>query len=457
MKSRREFLCQCCTSLGAAALTFERFGLVNAFAQSTNYRALVCIFLFGGNDSNNMLIPYDNWADYARIRDAASGIQIAKTAATLVQPPSAGGAHFFFHPSMTGIHQLFTQGKVAAVVNVGPLAEPTTRATYLNHSALRPINLFSHSDQQTSWQTSIATGNSPTGWGGRIIDHTPLPNPPLPNPVTFPMMVTTSGLSMFTTGETAALAVSPAPTPLSQVLRLDGFESKESLFRRSVLTQLLSLDTSVPLVQSANETMRSALDAAAALEAAVEPTLLPFPNSSLGDQLKQVAKLIALRDVLKVDRQIFFCSVGGFDLHNDQASSHEILLGRLSRAMTAFYKATVDLNVDQQVTTFTLSDFSRTFVANGGAGTDHAWGSHQLVMGGAVSVGDFYGTYPRLTVNDGDDADTGAGSARGRWIPTTAVDQYGAGLAKWYGVSDGDMPAVFPNLSRFPGGALQFL
>jgi len=451
MKSRREFLCKCCTSLGVAALTFERFGLVNAFAQSTNYRALVCIFLFGGNDSNNMLIPYDDYeATYAKIRDAASGIKIDKTDTTLVRPPSAGGPHFFLHPSMTGIHQLFTQGKVAAVVNVGPLAEPTTRATYLNHSALRPINLFSHSDQQTSWQTSIATGNSPTGWGGRIIDNTP------PGQGTFPLMVTTSGLSIFTTGETAALAVSPAPTPLSQVLRLDGFESKESLIRRSVLTQLLSLNTAVPLVQSANETMRSALEAAAVLEKAVEPTLPAFPNSSLGNQLKQVAKLIALRDILKVERQIFFCSMGGFDLHTDQFGSHGTLLDRLSGAMTAFYKATVDLNVDQQVTTFTLSDFARTFVANGGAGTDHAWGSHQLVMGGPVSVGDFYGTYPRLLVKDGDDADSGAG-ARGRWIPTTAVDQYGAGLAKWYGVSDGDMPAVFPNLSRFPGGALQFL
>lgn len=453
MKSRREFLCKCCTSLGAAALTFERFGLVNAFAQSTNYRALVCIFLFGGNDSNNMLIPYDEdgYAAYAAIRDGASGIKIDKTAATLVRPPGAGGAQFFFHPSMADIHQLFTQGKVAAVVNVGPLAEPTTRDTYLDHSARRPINLFSHSDQQTLWQTSIATGNSPTGWGGRIIDNTS------PGQGTFPMMVTTSGLSIFTSGETAALAVSPAPTPLSQTLRLDGFDlSKQSLIRRSVLTQLLSLDTNVPVVQSANETMRSALEAAAVLEAAVEPTLPAFPNGSLGDQLKQVAKLIALRDVLKVDRQIFFCSMGGFDLHTAQAATHETLLGRLSRAMTAFHKATVDLNVESQVTTFTLSDFARTFVANGGAGTDHAWGSHQLVMGGAVAGGDFYGTYPRLLVNCGDDADTGTG-ARGRWIPTTAVDQYGATLAKWYGVSDGDMPAVFPNLSRFPGGALQFL
>jgi uncharacterized protein (DUF1501 family) len=452
MKSRREFLCKCCTSLGAAALTFERFGLVNTFAQPSNYRALVCIFLFGGNDSNNMLIPYDNYGAYAAIRDAASGIKIDKTNATLVRPPSVGGPHFFFHPSMTGIHQLFMQGKVAAVVNVGPLAEPTTRDTYLNGSARVPINLFSHSDQQTSWQTSIATGNSPTGWGGRIIDNTPMLNP-----VTFPMMVTTSGLSIFTTGDTAALAVSPAPTPLNQSLRLDGFDlSRESLIRRSVLSQLLPLDRGVPLVHSANETMRSALEAAAVLEAAVEPTLRAFPNSSLGNQLKQVAKLIALRDILKVERQIFFCSMGGFDLHTDQFGSHETLLDRLSRAMTAFYNATVDLNVDQQVTTFTLSDFARTFVANGGAGTDHAWGSHQLVMGGPVSVGDFYGTYPRLLVKDGDDADSGAG-ARGRWIPTTAVDQYGAGLAKWYGVSDGDMPAVFPNLSRFPGGALHFL
>ena len=451
MKSRREFLCKCCTSLGAAALTFERFGLVNTFAQPANYRALVCIFLFGGNDSNNMLIPYDNYGAYAAMRDDASGIKIDKNDPTLVSPPGTDG-RFFFHPSMTGIHQLFREGKLAAVVNVGPLAEPTTRAQYLGNEVRIPINLFSHSDQQTLWQTSIATANSPTGWGGRIIDYTPLPNQ-----VTFPMMVTTSGLSIFTTGETAALAVSPAPTPLNQTLRLNGFDrSPESQIRRSVLTRLLSLDTSAPLVQSANETMRSALDAAAVLEAAVEPALPAFPNNLLGDQLKQVAKLIALRSVLNVNRQIFFCSLGGFDLHTDQASTHATLLDRLSRAMKAFHQATVDLGVERQVTTFTLSDFARTFVANGGAGTDHAWGSHQLVMGGAVTGGNFYGTYPRLVLNDGDDADTGQG-ARGRWIPTTAVDQYGATLARWYGVPDADMAAVFPNLSRFPTADLGFL
>jgi uncharacterized protein (DUF1501 family) len=450
MPSRREFLCKCCTGLGAAALTFERLGLVNAFAQTSDYRALVCIFLFGGNDSNNMLIPYDDYPTYAAIRNEDTGVRIpiATDPLTLLAPESAHGARFFFHPAMSGVRELFQAGKVAAVVNVGPLVEPTTRERYLNGQARRPINLFSHSDQQSLWQTSISTGFSQTGWAGRIADLDASP---------FPMMVTTAGLSIFTTGVSGSALSVGTTTSLNNALSLNGFDrsaAAESRFR--VMTGLLRMDASAPLVGSAHETMESALDVAAVLAAAGDPPVRPFPSNGLGDQLKLVAKLIALRNVLGVSRQIFFCSIGGFDLHSAQAGTHHTLLGRLSGAMRTFYRATVDLGVDQNVTTFTLSDFARTFKANGAAGTDHAWGSHQLVMGGAVAGNNFYGTYPRLVLDRFDDADSGPG-ARGRWIPTTAVDQYGATLARWYGVSDDNMPAVFPNLARFAPAYLGFL
>lgn len=453
-KSRREFLCQCCTSLGAAALTFERFGLVNAFAQTSDYRALVCIFLFGGNDSDNMLIPYDDYDAYAAVRTSQTGIQIARDSLLAVSPPSAG-ARFGLHPSMSGVHGLFQNQKLAIVVNAGPLVEPTSRDSYRNGAARRPINLFSHSDQQSLWQTSVSTGLSQTGWGGRIVDRTLGLNPP-DSP--FPMMVTTAGLAIFTTGASAgALAVSPSPTPLNTALRLNGFDgSPAATSRRDVLSRLLAIDTKAVLVRSAHERMQAAVDIGAVLESAGDPAVPAFPNTALGNQLRQVAKLISLRNVLNLNRQIFFCSLGGFDLHNAQPAAHSSLFTQLSGAMQAFYAATVTLGVDAQVTTFTLSDFARTFKPNGGMGTDHAWGAHHLVMGGAVAGGDFYGTYPSIVPDGPDDADGGSG-ARGRWIPTTAVDQYGATLARWYGVPEADLPAVFPNLSRFATANLGFL
>jgi uncharacterized protein (DUF1501 family) len=453
-RTRRSFLCRCCTSLGAAALTFERFGLVNALAQAGDYRALVCIFLFGGNDSDNMLMPFDDYETYAAVRTPSTALQIPREDLLTISPASAG-AQFGLHPSLTGVRSLFQTGRLAIVTNVGPLAEPTTRESYRNGQAERPLNLFSHSDQQALWQTSISTASSQTGWGGRLVDHTHGLNPP---GSTFPMMVTVAGLALFTTGSASRpLALSPAPTALDSALGLTGFDSTPvSTSRRDLLSRLLTIDTRSSLVRSTSETMQTALEIGAVLKTAGDPSVPAFPNTSLGNQLKQVAKLIALRSALNLNRQIFFCSLGGFDLHNGQLAAHASLFTQLSAAMTAFYNATVALGVESQVTTFTLSDFARTFKPNGGLGTDHAWGAHHLVMGGAVRGGDFYGRYPTLVPDGPDDADAGSG-ARGRWIPTTAVDQYAATLAAWYGVPGVDLPAVFPNLSRFATPNLGFV
>jgi uncharacterized protein (DUF1501 family) len=452
--TRRAFLCRCCAGLGAANLAFERFGLVNAFAQSSDYRALVCIFLFGGNDSDNMIVPFDNYNGYAAVRSAATGLQIPRDTLLTISPATAG-AQFGLHPSLAGIRGLFLNRNLAIVANVGPLAEPTSRDAYRNGGAERPANLFSHSDQQGLWQTSLSNGTSQTGWGGRIVDHT---HGLLPPGASFPMMVTMAGLALFTTGSSSnALALSPAPTPLNAALDLTGFQNTPGAATRyATMGQLLAIDTSPALVRRTSETMQKALEIGAVLRTAPDPVVPAFPNTALGNQLLQVTKLIALRSSLGLNRQIFFCSLGGFDLHNAQAAAHATLFTQMSGAMTAFYNATVALGVASQVTTFTLSDFARTFRPNGGQGTDHAWGSHQLVMGGAVRGGDFFGTFPTLVPDGPDDADQGSG-ARGRWIPTTAVDQYGATLASWYGVPNADLPAVFPNLHRFATPNLGFV
>jgi uncharacterized protein (DUF1501 family) len=452
--SRRDFLCRCCTGLGAVTLALDRFGLVNTLAQAGDYRALVCIFLFGGNDSDNMLLPYDDYNTYAAVRSSAAAVQIPREMLLPIAPPSAG-AQFGLHPSLTGLQQLFQSQKLAIVTNAGPLVEPLTRNAYQNGTGRRPINLFSHSDQQALWQTSVSTSPSQTGWGGRMADRTLGLNPPTSR---FPMMITLAGVTVFTSGVDARpLAIGAAPTPLNSALRLDGFDqSAASMARRAAMVELLGTDTSSSLIRSASETTQKALEIETILRAAGDPAVPPFPISGLGYQLQQVAKLISLRETLDLRRQLFFCSLGGFDLHNNQLVAHAGLLSQLSEAMSAFYQATVSLGVESQVTTFTLSDFARTFRPNGGQGTDHAWGAHHFVMGGAVRGGDFYGAYPTLVPNGPDDADGGSG-ARGRWIPTTAVDQYGATLASWYGVSGADLSAVFPNLARFGTSNLGFV
>lgn len=454
--SRREFFYRSFGAFGAAALAFERFGLLDALAQAGDYKALVCIFLFGGNDSGNMVIPVDGYADYAAAR-AGTGLQIPQDQLLPIDPPSHG-AQFGLHPSLTALHALWQQQRLAVVCNVGPLLEPTTRNTYRNGTARRPLSLFSHSDQQAQWQTAIADGTSPTGWGGRIADKTADLNPAN----AFPMLATVASVTIFTTGATTAAR--PLAFPPGVPFRLDGFPNPPDGDRRyQAFQNLLQTDRELTLVRGTSDVMVQSLDNSQVL--ATLPTLTTvFPPTGLGSQLQQIARLIKLNQMtLGLRRQLFFCALGGFDTHNNQVLSenptggtHAGLLTQLGDAMGAFYDATVELGIASQVTTCTLSDFSRTFKPNGGLGTDHAWGGQQFVMGGAVRGGDFYGTFPPLVLGEGVDTDDGR-EARGRWIPTTAVDQYGATLATWFGVPAIDLPAVFPNIGRFATSDLGFL
>ena len=467
--TRREFLLRSFGAMGSALLAMEGFGMSHAFAQSTDYKALVCIFLFGGSDNNNLLIPYDNYAEYAALRPTPATLGIPQ--ASLLQiTPKSGGAKFGLHPSLVGIQQLWDAGKAAVVCNVGPLVVPTTRANYLNQSVPLPFNLFSHSDQQTEWQTAVANGFISTGWAGRSADSIAAQYPSASG---FPIQVSLAGTPIFQTGALESpLAINAAPTPVRSALRIDGFgDVPENNPRYQAMLGLQAIDDGFTLVRAANRIDTKAVEITALLRSITEPTLpTAFPATGLGNQLQQVAKLISLRDAWGIKRQIFFCSLGGFDTHNGQVNgadstqgTHANLLAQLSGAIKAFHDATAAMGVDGQVTSFTMSDFSRTGKANGGVGSDHAWGSHVIVAGGAVKGGDLYGVpgsngtvFPTLVAGGNDDTDSGT-NARGRWIPTTSIEQVGATLATWLGVPNADLNGVFPNLANFSVKNLGFL
>ena len=461
--SRREFLRRSgCGALTAAALSsgIERFGLVQAFAQGSSYKALVCIFLGGGNDGNNMVVPLDGYAAYSSVRQAST-LAIAENLLLPITPKSLGQT-FGLHPSLSAVQPLFAEGKLAIVTNVGPLIQPLSKQDYLG-GAQRPYQLFSHSDQIAQWQTSLSTGVSPTGWGGRVADTFPI------NASGYPVITALAG-GVFTRGLlTSPLTVAPAPTALNALLALSGFTTAaDDQARLSALNSLRTMDGGSVLAASANSITQQA--AKLASDFTSDPVLSTiFPNTTLGNQLKQVAKLIKFNfnsGAPALARQIYFCSLGGFDTHQNQLATQVSLLTQVGDAMKAFYDATVELQVDSQVVAFTLSDFGRTFQPSGSGtivGTDHAWGNHHFVMGSSVVGGDFYGVpgplgdvFPSLQLNGPDDTDTGS-NARGRWIPSTSVDQYAATLARWFGVDETNIDNIFPQLRNFSIRDLRFL
>ncbi len=445
MFSRRGFIRVTTASVGSLAL--RPFGLMPALATTgSNYRALVCIFLFGGNDSNNTIIPTDdtNFQAYSSIRGS-----LALTAAELSQTVFNGSAPYAFHGKLPELASMFSSKELAVVANVGSLVQPVTRAQYQAAQMPVPLNLFSHSDQQLQWQTSVGQGNSPTGWAGRAADYIEAQKI---NSSNFPVFFSVAGNSLLGTGATTQpVAISPGGS-----LSLSGFTSAaSSQARLSALTSLLTLDSGVSLAQAANSTLSNSLNDATALGAALaKGTKLKtvFPTSGLAQQLQQVAQVIQVASYLGMSRQIFFCSLGGFDTHGAELEAHNTLYPQLSQAIAAFYSATQELGVAQNVTTFTESDFSRTFQPTTTDGSDHAWGSHHMVMGGAVAGGQIYGAFPAFQLGGPNDTDT-----RGRWIPTLSIDQYGATLASWFGIPASALPTVFPNLANFGGKQIGFL
>jgi uncharacterized protein (DUF1501 family) len=448
--SRRDFVrIGCCTaaSFGFSA-ALGRLNMIQAFAgaPASGYRALVCIFLFGGNDSNNMIVPNDSagYLNYATLR---ANLALAQNT-LLPVTAKTGKVPYGLHPQLPGLQALFSGGQAAVLANVGTLAQPLTQAQYQQGGATLPVNLFSHSDQQGQMQTADFSGFSPSGWGGRAADKLQSLNAGAQYP---PITSVAGGAIMCLGDQTVPFVLSPGGTP-----GLAGYYGSSAQSARLLsFQQMLTFDSGLSLVQDASGVMTQSLEQSAVLAAALKglPVLqTQFPTTGIGKQLQQVAQIIQARSALGLQRQIFFCSLGGFDTHSDQLNTQQNLYPQLDMAVSAFYNSTIELGVPQQVTSFTLSDFSRTYQPGSNGGTDHAWGSHHLIVGGAVQGGDIYGQFPEFALGGPNDAGN-----NGRWIPTTSVDQYGATLAKWFGVQDSDLPSVFPNLANFATPTLGFL
>ena len=462
--TRRDFLRTSACALGGMAMasSLNSFGIVHALTPqaATDYKALVCLFMNGGNDGNNMFVDLNQYTTYSNARSAA-GLAIPQASLLPVSPLSGGS--FGFHPNMPEMQTLFNSGKLAMLCNNGPLVEPISKTTYQNGTGKKPLQLFSHSDQVGLFQTAIANTVSQTGWAGRLADRTPGLN----GSATFPNNVSIAGVNLFLTGvDTRQLAVSDSNTSLANVLVLNdapGATASDITSRKASFNELRTLDNNFKLVKAASDTRSSSIQTDLALSN-VNPVLTTvFPNTSISRQLLQVARLIkASTDPtagINMKRQIFFVQIGGFDTHSSQIGGQTTLLAQISQAISAFYAATVELNLQDKVTLFTMSDFGRTFQpagSGGQVGSDHAWGNHQLIVGGAVQGRTLYGTYPTLALGGPNDTDSGS-NPRGRWIPTTSVEQYGGTLATWYGLSPVDLPAVFPLIGRFATPNLGFL
>ena len=442
-----------CSALSSGAIlsTLLNLKASNAAAamQPNNldgYKAMVCIFLFGGNDSFNMLVPRedDEYADYAAIRGSGdASLALAKD--DLLPISAVNGRKFGLHPSMGELKSLYDDNKCAMVANVGTLVRPTTMADYLAKRDL-PEGLFSHSDHIRHWQTSIPQSRSRlTGWGGRMAD---LVTDATNDNEAISMNISLSGVAQFETGRNVIPYVIQ-PNGASTLAAHSGTARKgrDAVYRR--MTDIALNRSYTDLLQKTYaQTNRNSIDAAAAFNDAVAPITLntAFPTSSLGSQLKMIARTIGARSTLSQRRQIFFVTVGGWDHHDEVLNNQKTMLEDVSKSVKAFYDATVELNVANDVVAYTVSDFGRSLTSNGN-GSDHAWGGNQFVVGGSVNGGDVFGDYPSSLLSDRNtDLDVG----RGRVIPTMSVDEHAAELALWYGIAnDNNLEAVLPNVRNF--------
>jgi uncharacterized protein (DUF1501 family) len=443
--SRREFLkCTSALSLAGAAAPFalNLASIGAASAQSAGgYRAIVCLFFFGGNDHTNTIIPYDptEHSVYFNARQSIAFTRDALTPTSIAPVASQGGRPFAFHPALTTFKTLYDAGKVAVVANVGPLIVPTSRTQYRNGTVPLPPKLFSHNDQLSGWQANTPFGEGARlGWGGRTGD----------------LLASQNGLTVFTCVSAAGNAVflsgrdviqyqvsSSGAVSISAISgNLFGSSSASSAYRR-IITR-----TSPHLFENELGQITSRSIAANALLASSLPPAsqftTPIPaNNSLASQLNIVARMIFARSALSANRQVFFVSLGGFDNHDFLLTEHNLRMQTVDAAVGAFYAWLQQMQIENNVTLFTASDFGRTLTTNGD-GSDHGWGAHHFAVGGSVQGG-VYGTFPQVNFNTNDDI------GQGNLLPTTSVDQYAATLARWLGVTDTSIPDVLPNIVNF--------
>lgn len=447
------------------AINLAAIGEAAAF-DSTDYKALVCIFLYGGNDYANTVVPYDaaNYALYHQIRaggpgEDEAGIAIARAALApnaltpLVAQTLTDNLQYALAPQLAGLKSLWDAGRLAVQLNVGPLVQPTTLAQYLSPNRVAnplPPKLFSHNDQQSIWQSNGSEGST-IGWGGRIGDLAMSSN----GGNSLLTCISAAGNAVFVAGEDALqYQISP-----NGAIRVNGITQAPygSAALRTALNTLMTRQCTHAFEEEYAIVTRRSIAMEGVVNGALGGVTLSTATNNLfgtgnglANQLKIVARLIGARSALGLRRQVFFVSLGGFDNHNLLMQDHPRLLQRINDAMSAFYAATVELGVADKVTTFTASDFGRTLSSNAD-GSDHGWGGHHFVMGGAVNGGRFYGTAPHVSIQTDDQV------GQGRLLPTTSIDQFAATLARWFGCSASELPGILPNVGNFSNTALGFV
>lgn len=436
--ARRDFLKLSArlAALGVAGVGLEpvrSMFMTDVFAAPvTDYKALVCIYLFGGNDGNNVIVPRDTarYTTYQTLRGS-----LALTGTNLTPDfADAGGNPYALHYGLPEIRTRFVEGRVAFVLNTGQLERPLTRTEYQN-GMLAPSNLFSHSDQTLQAQTATSQNATAGGWGGRLLDAFGVTD-------TLGAISVSSPAPFLQSGGGAPNVIPPGAS-----LNLSGmniYPPAAADARKQAVAAMLAMNGGQAMRAAANDAFADGLQLAETLAGAGGTATINtvFPGTNLGTQLREVARLIKLRSQIGPGRQVFFCSMGGFDTHTGQSYNHWALLSEMSAAMSAFYAATEEIGLPGQITAFTQSEFGRTLQPNG-SGSDHAWGSHQIVIGGAVRGG-IYGQMPEFALSGPDDANN-----RGVWIPKIATSQFGATLGKWFGASAGELAIAFPNLGNF--------
>ncbi len=480
--SRRKFVGACCAAVGSTGMlsALAQLRLMGAIAApdagagstppavgalDSDFKALVCLFLAGGNDANNLVVPTDatTYSAYALGRGA---LALPQSSLLPITPRTSDGRTWGLHPALGlapdgsangGLKGLFDQGRMAVLANVGTLAHPLTKALYTSRPDLRPLQLFSHNDQQVEWQSSIADKPFTTGWGGRLADLTNAFN----TNSRISMAITLNGQNSFQVGRNIAQYAVGTNGAISLTGSSTSTTNNHGI-RTAALKDALAAQNANLFETAFAGVTTNALNNSALLSSVITGTS-PFAshftglNSNLSQQLHMIARLVNAQAQLGLKRQIYFARIGGWDLHDSQVNlgntaigAHANLLRDVSQSVTAFYNALGAVNAQNQVTTFTASDFGRTYNTNGD-GSDHGWGSHHFIVGGAVKGGEIYGRMPDFAINGPDD------TGRGRWIPTTSVDEYSATLARWFGVSATDLPVVLPNIGRFAKPDLGFM
>jgi uncharacterized protein (DUF1501 family) len=431
--------------------------LAAANAQSLNdYKALVCVFLQGGNDGANTVIPTSS-EEFRLYQEGRKALALPRNSLLNISPTNVSGRTFALNPNITTLAELFNRGHASILSNVGSLVAPVTDKNQVNTGGpLIPKNLFSHSDQTTQWLTSIADRPSRTGWAGRIADI--ISSVQADSPVSMNFSLHPNGANALQVGNLVTFYTVPdagVPKILGYRDAPEGrSNSTVDIKNYQTLNDILSQPRSNLLMKEYSTLFLDAMDKSSLVGSAMDrsPALgTIFPDTFLGKQLRTAIRLISARNALKHKRQIFYVEARGYDTHGLQiGGNHANLLRELNDALKAFYDALIELNLLNSVLTFTASEFGRTFTANSNEGSDHGWGSHHFIIGGGVSGQKIFGEYPMQVLNGPLDP------GRGNWIPSTSVDEYAATLARWFGITDSQLDDVFPNLRNFKTRNLGF-